>query len=131
MRPLFSPLPIPPLTKARFYEGGENSFGNGDTGIDLDIHSAAGANVGDFLRVLHGFPFGEGRSGCGIESPSEGPLLSPPFGLGNLISPDSKEGQPNVNNRDADGAGYQGFQSCIAGVQRSLLDGSGDRQGER
>jgi len=82
-------LPIPPLTKARFYEGGENSCGNGDTGIDLDIHSAAGANVGDFLRVRV-FAFGGGKSGCEIESPPEGLLLSSPLELGNLISPNFK-----------------------------------------
>ena len=43
-------------------------YEGGDTGIDLDMHSAAGDNVGDFLRV-RGSPFGGGRSGCEIESP--------------------------------------------------------------
>ena len=58
-----------------FYEGsGENSRGDGDTGIDLDVHSAAEDNIGDFLRV-RGFPFGGGGSGCELESPSEGLLL--------------------------------------------------------
>jgi len=43
------------------YEGGgEDSWGDGDTGIDLDMHSTAGDNVRDFFRV-RGFPFGGGR----------------------------------------------------------------------
>jgi len=71
-----------------FYEGsGENSWGDGDIGIDLDMHLAAEDNIGDFLRV-RGFPFDGGRNGCGPESPSEGPLSPPPLGVRNLTSPD-------------------------------------------
>jgi len=34
------------------YEGsGEDSWGDGDTGIDLDVHSAAGDNVRDVLSA--------------------------------------------------------------------------------
>ena len=50
-----------------------------------------------------GFPFGGGASGCEIESPSEGLLSSSPLGVGNLLSLDSKESQPGVNDCDADG----------------------------
>ena len=76
------------------YKGSENSWGDGDTGIDLDMHPAVGDNFGDFFRV-RGFPFGGGRSECEIESSSEGLLLPPPpFGLGDLIRPpDSNESQ--------------------------------------
>jgi len=42
--------------------GGENSWGDGDTGINPDMHSAAGDNVGDFLGVRD-FPFGGDRAG--------------------------------------------------------------------
>ena len=89
------------------YKGSENSWGDGDTGIDLDMHPAIGDNFGDFLRV-RGFPLGGGRSECEIESSSEGLLLPPPpFGLGDLIgSPDSNKSQLGVNNRDADGTGF-------------------------
>jgi len=48
--------------------GGENSWGDGDAGINPDMYSAAGDNVGDFLGVRD-FPFGGGRGGCEIESP--------------------------------------------------------------
>jgi len=88
MRPLFSPLPISSFYQIPvLYESSKNTWGDGDTSIDLDMHPAAGVNVGHFLRV-RGFPFGGGSSGCEIKSPSEGLLLPPPL---NLISPDSKE----------------------------------------
>lgn len=89
-----------------FYEdSGENFWSDGDTDIDLDMHSAAGDNIINFFRV-RGFPFGGGRSACEIGTPSERLLLSPPLGLGNLISPGPKESQPGVDDRDADGAGF-------------------------
>ena len=68
------------------YKGSENSWGDGDTGIDLDMHPAVGDNFGDFLRV-RGFPFGGGKSGCEIGTPPKDLLLSPPLELWNLISP--------------------------------------------
>ena len=47
------PLLLPVLHQSPVvYEGsGENSWGDGDTGIDLDTHSAAGDNAGDFPRT--------------------------------------------------------------------------------
>ena len=75
------------------------------------MHSVAGDNVGDFLRVRD-FLFSRGRSGCERRRSRVREkvchLLSSPLGLGHLISPDSKESQPGVNDCDADDTGRQG-----------------------